>query len=96
VGVRILVDWADDTACLYDSVTDTAFGRVFHGHGAYEKQEAFLTDCNKAGLDPRSLDNPGDMQDQWVASLDKGCCKCIAEPWEACDEYAAPHERIGR
>lgn len=31
MGVRVLSDSADDMACMYDSVTETAFGPIFHG-----------------------------------------------------------------
>lgn len=94
MGVRVLWDGDADAAVLYDSVTETAFGRVFHGD-AQEKAEAFLKwyATNGPERDPRVDPNIGDVQDAWLASLDDGCQVCHAASWEPCDADADPHER---
>jgi hypothetical protein len=95
MACRILYDIDNDRACLYDSVTETAFGRVFHGDGlAQDKLEAFLKWYAKWGAhsDPRLDFYIGDTQDRWLASLDNGCDVCLAEPWETC-EPDEEHER---
>ena len=63
MGVRILA--GHDMACLYDSVTDTAFGRVFYGAEAEERLERFLKWY--PGDDPRLDADIGAAQDDWWA-----------------------------
>lgn len=52
MGVRILADVEEGLACLYCSVSDTAFGPVFYG-GRHEAQ-VFL-DWLGDGKDPRTM-----------------------------------------
>jgi len=69
MGCRILVDRDEDAACLYDSVTGIAFGRVIRPDGE-EKLEAFLEWYAKNGAtrDPRVDPNICDVQDEWLSS----------------------------
>jgi len=92
MGCHILAN--EDSACLYDSVTETAFGRVFHGDGE-EKLAAFLAWYAAYGAcrDPRVDPNIGDAQDEWLAKLDAGCDCCGAQPWETCDPDEDEHVR---
>jgi hypothetical protein len=98
MGCRILANADDTMACLYDSVTATAFGRVFEEtEAAEDKMQAFLEWYAKHGQerDPRIDDNIDKVQDAWAAGLDKGCSVCGAHPWRKCDddEEEEQHER---
>jgi hypothetical protein len=42
MGVKILIDREQDLACLYDSVTDTAFGPVAYGYVGEEFLRNFI------------------------------------------------------
>ena len=97
MGCRVMYDPDDDAACLYDSVTETVFGRRFLGHGQ-EKADAFLAWCASNHGDPRklALSTVVELQDEWLESLDSGCAECFAEPWEKCDEGVDAHERKAR
>lgn len=94
MGCRVMWGPEDDAACLYDSTTETVFGKRFLGDAA-EKLEAFLQWCLKEHGDPRKLpvERVCALQDEWLAALDDGCEVCGAPPWEPCDEMDGPHER---
>src|SRR5262245_29077940 len=61
VGVWTIHDRTDDMAVLADSVTEWAFGPVFHGHenlglDAYEVAELFIKLIERRGFDdPRCM-----------------------------------------
>jgi hypothetical protein len=62
MSVRILHDASDDRACLYDSVSDVAFGPVVGGYedtypdlGAGEFLELFLDDRGDGPPDLRQI-----------------------------------------
>ena len=55
MGCRVMWSADDDAACLYDSVTETVFGRRFLGPDAQEQAEAFLKWCIEKHEDPRKL-----------------------------------------
>lgn len=91
-------DSNEDAGCLYDSVTETVFGRRFLVCGA-EKAEAFLAWCLREHGDPRRLpvEELVELQDVWLLALDTGCATCFAEPWESCDvSDEFPHPRAPR
>jgi len=64
MGVRVLHDQNQDKSCLYDSVTETAFGPVMYKTGREEAQE-FL---DVLGDDARTLkeDELGEAWESWV------------------------------
>lgn len=105
MGCRILLDADEDLACLYDSVTMTAFGRVFSGPSAGDQAQAFLNwhDDNYGGADPRTVDvgELGARQDAWLARFasvkdpEFECAVCDAEAWHLCDEDEPKHARVG-
>ena len=97
MSCRVMWDSNDDAGCLYDSVTETVFGRRFLGNGQ-EKCEAFLTWCLAEHGDPRKLDVAQlvTLQDEWLLALDSGCGECFAEPWEKCDTELGEHPRAPR
>lgn len=61
MSTRILHDTGDRKACLYDSVTDTAFGPIFTGDGfddAEQEAEAFCRWLPKANAADHRTDDP--------------------------------------
>lgn len=42
MGLRILYDPDEPAACLWDSVSDWAFGPVFEGESAFTDAQAFI------------------------------------------------------
>ena len=79
MSTRILHDAESDSACLYDSVTETAFGRVLHGDedkdvDASEVAKAFLDWYGEHGKerDPRLETNIGKVQDDWLMLYNEG------------------------
>lgn len=75
MGVRILFDAEDNRACLYDSVTETAFGRVFYAEAngeldANEVAQAFISWYAKHGKqrDPRADSDIANVQDDWIVA----------------------------
>jgi hypothetical protein len=104
MGCRVLYDDNDDQACLYDSVTMTAFGRVFSGPDANLQADRFLEWYEDQGRydDPRVDPAIGEAQDDWLTLMGEHgsgpCTKCGAEEWQVCDQGIpeGEHERAVR
>lgn len=63
MGVRILHDAQNNHACLYDSVSDVAFGPVFYGHDCYD-QAVHFTDW--LGTDARLVNERGMLRAEYA------------------------------
>ena len=93
MGVRVLYDTENDVAALYDSVTETAFGRLFHGYKGGGGVRAFATQVAEAFLawygehgaerDPRADTDIGSVQDDWVARVLPGMEQDALDEFEA-------------
>ncbi len=101
MGCHTLYDAREDKACLFDSTTMTAFGRVFSGPDADAQVDAFLAwyEERHPGEDPRRDADIGAEQDTWLLSFDPEsgpdwtCLACGADPWVHCDPSVDPHSR---
>lgn len=87
MGCRIMFDSEDNAACLYDSVTETVFGRRFLGDDAVERLEAFLEWLHE---DPRKFPAPRvcELQDEWLTAHPE-------ETWTGRDEVEDDEESEG-
>ena len=63
MGTRVLHDQVENKSCLYDSVTDTAFGPVMYSTGSIEAHD-FLELLDE---DPRAMkeDDLGAAWESW-------------------------------
>jgi hypothetical protein len=55
VSTRIAWDPDENVACLFDSVSGTAFGQILDGDESYEDAEKFLDWLARKNLDARAV-----------------------------------------